>query len=118
MITEDLDVFLADFGVSVTAGAVSGVGILDMPGESIMGDMVISSNYQVVCRADEFGNLGYGDQIVADGLTYLVQEMRLISDGRFCALILERVLSFAGFSLVTTGGVRIKTLDGQQLIAA
>ena len=36
-ITEDLDRFLADFGVSCTAGAVTAKGILDMPGEVVAG---------------------------------------------------------------------------------
>lgn len=89
-IAEDLDVFLSDFGVSVTAGAVSGVGILDMPGESVMGDMVISNGYRLTCRVDSFGWLGYGDLITADGQAYRVQENKQISDGRFCSIELER----------------------------
>ena len=72
MITEDLDVFLSDFGVSVTAGAVSGTAILDMPGESIMDDMVISTGYALTARADQFGELGYGDFVTADGVPYVV----------------------------------------------
>jgi hypothetical protein len=32
-LTEDLDIFLADFGVSCTAGAVTANGILDMPSQ-------------------------------------------------------------------------------------
>ena len=91
MIAEDLDVFLSDFGVSVTAGAVSGVGILDMPGQSIMGDMVISSNYRLICRWDEFGDLGYGASVTADGEVYRVQENKQISDGKFCSIEMERV---------------------------
>ena len=113
--TEDLDMFLADFGVSVTAGAVSGVGILDMPGQSVMNDMVISTNYQVLCRADEFGGLGYGDQLQADGQTYLVQELQLITDGKFCMLILERVIA-ATNRLVTLAGDALVTLDGRYLV--
>jgi hypothetical protein len=90
MITEDLDVFLDDFGVSVTAGAVSGVGIMDMPGESILDDRVISTGYTLVCRADEFGTLGYGDSVTVDSLAYTVQESMLIADGKFCRLHMER----------------------------
>ena len=91
MITEDLTVFLSDFGVSVTAGAVSGVGILDMPGEAVMNDMVISIGYMLTCRADEFGWLGYGDLVNIDGVGYRVQENMPISDGRFCRVQLEKV---------------------------
>ena len=43
-LTENLDVFLADFGVSVTAGAVSGLGILDLPGELVGDGMIFTSD--------------------------------------------------------------------------
>ena len=91
MITEDLDIFLSDFGVSVTAGAVSGLGILDQPGEAVMDGMVISTSYRLVCRSDEFGWLGYGDLVEADGEAYKVQELGLVVDGKFCAVQLEKV---------------------------
>jgi hypothetical protein len=91
MITEDLGVFLADFGVSVTTGAVSGLGILDMPGESIMGDMVISTSYMLTCRSDQFGTVGYGTSITVAGGAYKVQENMAIGDGRFCTMQLEKV---------------------------
>ena len=91
MITEDLDIFLSDFGVSVTAGAVSGFGILDMPGEVVMGDNVISSQYMLTCRRDEFGWLGYDDLVNVEGTGYRVQEKLDITDGRFCRLLMEKV---------------------------
>jgi hypothetical protein len=91
MFTEDLDVFLADFGVSVTAGAVSGLGILDMPGQQVMDDQVISIGYTLTCRADQFGDLGYGAAVTVDGDAYTVQENLPISDGRFCRILMERV---------------------------
>jgi hypothetical protein len=91
MITEDLTVFLSDFGVSVTAGAVSGLGILDQPGEAVLDGMVISNGYRVTCRADEFGWLGYGDLVNVEGVGYKVQELMLITDGKFCAVQLEKV---------------------------
>ena len=43
-LTEDLDIFLADFGVSCTAGATTAKGIFDMPGEVIAGGMVLSTD--------------------------------------------------------------------------
>lgn len=91
MITEDLTVFLSDFGVSVTAGAVSGLGILDMPGEAAMDGQVISTAYTLTCRTSEFGSLGYGASITVDGDAYLVQEAAQITDGAFVKLTLERV---------------------------
>jgi hypothetical protein len=91
MITEDLTVFLSDFGVSVTAGAVSGLAILDMPGEAVLDGMVISTSYRLVCRSDQFGTVGYGTSITVDGSSYKVQENMPIGDGRFCSIQLEKV---------------------------
>jgi hypothetical protein len=97
MITEDLDIFLSDFGVSITAGAVSGLGILDMPGEVVFDGVresytgAISSQYMLTCRTDEFGWLGYGDQVNVDDVGYRVQEKLDITDGRFCRLLMEKV---------------------------
>ena len=102
-------------GVSVTAGAVSGMGLLDMPGELVMDDRVINTNYRLTCRADQFGTLSYGDQLQADGQTYLVQELQLIADGNFCMLTLEKVIA-ATNRLVTLAGDALVTLDGRYLV--
>jgi len=56
-ISEDLNGFLDDFGVSCTAGAVSALGILDMPSQIISGDMVLSTDYTLTARAADFGGL-------------------------------------------------------------
>jgi hypothetical protein len=88
--TEDLSVFLADFGVSVVAGAVSGSGLLDMPGELIADGMVITTDYSLRCEASKFGSLAYGTSITVDSLTYTVRENRLIDDGKFCLISLQK----------------------------
>jgi len=92
--TEDLDLFLstAEFAVPVVAGAVSSTGILDMPSETIAGGMVVSTDYTVICRADEFGDLTHGAGVNVDGYPYrLVGPPMLIDDGAFCSLTLERL---------------------------
>ncbi len=84
-------------GVSVTAGAVSGMGMLDMPDETLFDGVretyvgAISTQYMLTCRADIFGWLGYGDLVNVNGEGYRVQENRLIGDGRFCIAQLEKV---------------------------
>ncbi|NDC35855.1 MAG: hypothetical protein EBZ51_10885, partial [Synechococcaceae bacterium WB9_2_112] len=40
-LTEDLDQFLNDFGLSCTAGAVTALGILDMPGRVLGADGMV-----------------------------------------------------------------------------
>jgi hypothetical protein len=52
--TEDLDVFLADFGVSCTAGAVTAKGILDMPSQIVSDGMVLSTDYTLTARTSNF----------------------------------------------------------------
>jgi hypothetical protein len=89
-LTENLDVFLADFGVSVTAGAVSGVGILDMPGELVADGMIITTDYSLRCEASKFRTLAYGASITVDGAAYTIRENRLIEDGVFCVITLQK----------------------------
>ena len=47
---DDLDLFLQDFGKLVSAGAVTGLGILDMPGQVIADGMVINTDYRLTVR--------------------------------------------------------------------
>ena len=89
-LTENLDAFLADFGVTVTAGAVSTLGILDMPMEVLAGDQVLSTDYTLTAKATELGDLQYGSEVNVNGVPYTVRETRLIDDGSFCQIGLMR----------------------------
>jgi len=89
--TEDLDLFLADFGVTVVAGAVSGVGILDMPSEIIADGVVLTTDYKVTCKASLFGSLLYGAAVTVDGVNYSVREVMKIDDGSFVELMLSKI---------------------------
>lgn len=88
---EDPTVFLDDFGVTVTAGAVSGLGIFDMPGEYVAGDMVISTEYSLRALASDFGTLHYGDAMTVDGISYQVREVRKMDDGVFVDISLAKL---------------------------
>lgn len=90
-LSEDLGVFLDDFGVSCTAGAVTALGILDMPSQIISGDMVLSTDYTLTARAADFGGLKYGDSITVATVAYTVRETRLIDDGAFVEIGLQKV---------------------------
>lgn len=89
-LSENLSVFLNDFGVSVTAGAISGVGILDMPGQVLAGGMVLSTDYTLTCKAADFGGLLYGDSVTVNGVAYTVRETRLLDDGGFVEIGLQK----------------------------
>lgn len=90
MLTEDPTIFLQDFGVAVSSGLVSGLGILDMPGEVIMNDMVISTDYTLRCESAKFGSLAYGAPVEVDGTLYSVREVRRLDDGVMCEVSLSR----------------------------
>jgi len=89
-ITEDLDIFLADFGVSCTAGAVTANGILDMPSQILSDGMVLSTDYTLTARASNFGSLIRGNAITIDSVAYTVRETMLIDDGKFVQIALQK----------------------------
>lgn len=91
MLTEDLSLFLADFGVTVTSGAVSGMGILDMPSQIVADGMVLTTDYKLTVRTSEFGGLIYGAAVTVDGVNYQVREAMKIDDGQFTELMLTRL---------------------------
>ena len=90
-LSEDPTVFLADFGVPVVAGGVTGLGILDMPDEYVADGMVISTDYSLRVAAATFGRLMYGDGITVDGTNYQVRDMTLIEDGVFARVQLQKL---------------------------
>ena len=86
---EDLDVFLADFGVSCTAGATTALGILDMPSQMLSDGMVLTTDYTLTARTSNFGSLIRGDSITVDGTAFTVRETMLIDDGKFVQIALQ-----------------------------
>ncbi len=90
MITENLSGFLYDFGVSCTAGATTALGILDMPSQVVAGDMVLTTDYVLTALTTDFGTLKYDDSITVAGASYKVRETRLIDDGAFVEIGLQK----------------------------
>lgn len=91
MLNENLDVFLADFGVTVTKGAVTATGVLDMPSEVIAGGMVITTDYALTVKSSAFPGLQYGDALTVAGAAYTVREVRAQDDGQFSTVYLSKV---------------------------
>ena len=103
-ISDDASFYLADFGVSVTAGAVSGLGILDQNSEMLLGDQVVSVDYALTCQASLFGGLNYGSAITVAGTSYEVRhEPMRLDDGTFCVVPLALVISALNALLLETG---------------
>jgi hypothetical protein len=95
---EDPSVFLDlnGFGVPVTAGAVSGVGILDLNSELILGGEVNVIVYLLTVPTATFGNLGYGSTVVVDGQTYKAETAPMrFDDGAFCRVALMKTTAAA-----------------------
>ena len=90
--TEDLSVFLSDndFAVSVVAGAVTGLGILDMPSEIIADGVILTTDYKLTCETSKFGNLLHSDAVTVNGSAYTVRSNSLIDDGAFCEVMLQK----------------------------
>lgn len=111
--TEDLDLFLIDFGVPVTAGAVSGIGVLDMPSEVVANGMILMTDYRLTVKASQFGGLLYGDNVTVQNAAYQVRETRLLDDGAFAEISLHK-LDFN--NIITLSGLNLTTLAGDPLI--
>lgn len=90
MITENPDTFLQDFGVTVVFGSVSGLGILDMP-DSVLGEISISTQYELTVKTSVFGGLKGDDSITVDGVQYKVKEFKKEADGVFGVVTLSKV---------------------------
>jgi len=89
-LTEDLDIFLEDFGVSCTSGATTAKGILDMPSQVISDGMVLTTDYTLTARTSKFGSLIRGSAITVDSVSYTVRETMLIGDGSFVQIALQK----------------------------
>ena len=88
--TEDLSLFFADFAVPVTAGPISGPGILDMPTEIVADGTVLTTDYRLTVLTSDFGHLIYGDTVLIDNTTYTVRETMQLDDGKLSAIMLMR----------------------------
>lgn len=85
------DIFLEDFGVTVTNGTTTAKGILDMPSEVIAGGMVITTDYALTFQTSKFPALKYDDALTVDGAAYIVREAKLQDDGTFTIAYLSKV---------------------------
>ena len=89
-LSENLDSFLADCGVSCTAGSTTANGILDMPSQIVSDGMVLTTDFTLTARFSSFGSLVSGDSITVDGTDYTVRETMLIDDGSFVEISLQK----------------------------
>ena len=89
--TEDLDVFLSDFGQAVIPDGVPYKGILEQPDEIVADGLVMTTDYELTGKTSELGSLVFDDIISVDGDNYKVRQARKIDDGKFCTVSLNKV---------------------------
>ena len=90
MICEDLDAFLADFGVDCTIGSVTRQAILDMPDDPLLGDRVQSTAYNMTYETEDFPDLRYGTRVSIADTWYEVLTVQKVDDGKFSRAQLQK----------------------------
>jgi hypothetical protein len=106
--TESLDPFLADFGVPVTAGAVSGLGILDQNSEIILGGEITIIDLLLTVPTAIFGSLSYGDLVTVDGASYKCEtQPQRFDDGTFCRVPLVKMEPDPAIDYILDGGAAL-----------
>jgi hypothetical protein len=87
--TEDLCVYLADFGKPVVWGSYSTLGLKDAPGVEILGGFAAGNDPQVTYITAELPGLTAGETITVDGVTYETRAPMPIDDGAFSVVGLQ-----------------------------
>ena len=82
--------YLNDFGVSCTSGGTTANGILEQPDQILAGDMIISTEYELITKTSDFGTLVSGDSITVDSVAYTVRDLRKENDCVFCRISLQK----------------------------
>lgn len=94
MITENLAIFLQDFGVPCSCGAINFTGVLDTPDETLsMGGVnVLSTMYTLLVRASDVAAaaIASASALTVNGAAYTVRDILLQDDGAFCVLTLSK----------------------------
>ena len=92
-LTEDAttqNVYLDDFGVSCTSGGTTAKGILEQPDQILAGDMIISTEYELITKTSDFGTLVAGDSITVNSTAYTVRTNEAGLDGLTREITLQK----------------------------
>lgn len=94
MLTEVLDIFLRDFGVTCVANGFTFTGILDTPDQTMnmAGVNVMSTMYTVLCKTSDVtaAAITSGTSLTASAIAFRVRDVVLQDDGAFSQLTLSR----------------------------
>tara|TARA_R100001509_G_scaffold143185_1_gene98793 strand:+ start:273 stop:560 length:288 start_codon:yes stop_codon:yes gene_type:complete len=82
--------YLNDFGVTCVSGGTTAKGILEQPDLVLAGDRIVSTDYQLTAKVNDFGSLIAGATITVNSVSYTVREVRKLDDGTFCEINLQK----------------------------
>lgn len=92
--TENLSVFLRDFGVQCSANGHQFLGLLDTPDQTMnmSGVNVVSTMYACTVMTSDATSAGLtsGLSIVVGGVSYVIRDVLLQDDGAFSTLTLSK----------------------------
>ncbi len=89
--TEDLAVFLADFGITVTKGASTFKALFDIADELVGGGVVISTDYVLTARSTDIVGMVDGDTLSINSVNYEVRRIMKIDDGAFSRVVVSKI---------------------------
>jgi len=76
--------------LAVTAGSDTGVGILDMPSEIIADGVVLTTDYKLLVKTEDFTSVTRGSAVTVDGTAYTAREVMLLDDGKITQIMLMK----------------------------
>lgn len=86
-----INAMLNDFGKICIFDTTTAKGILEQPDLVLAGDKIISTDYQLTVKNEDFGMLTAGQNITVDNEIYTIREIRKLDDGVFCEINLQKV---------------------------
>jgi len=105
---EDPSIFLGMDAKPVTAGAVSGLGILDQNSEIILGGEITIIDFLLTVPTATFGSLSYGDLVTVDGTSYKCEtQPQRFDDGTFCRVPLVKMDPDPAIDYILDGGAAL-----------
>lgn len=87
---DDLDVFIADFGVEVISNIGPFLAVFDMPDELLSDGILISTDYKITAKSEDVCGLKVNDKITIEDESYYVRVVRKIDDGKFSVVGLSK----------------------------
>jgi len=90
MFSENLDVFLNDFGIEALWKDTRFLGVFDMPDEIIAQGVVLTTDYLFTVKSSDIVGIRDGDTLTIKNEQYFVRNIKKIDSGDFSILSLHK----------------------------